>query len=236
MSEAKADIIDIVLWGGTQVGKTTVLATYLCHRPPPWLDTAAPETRATLRHFAVIWNALRRNELRPGTIREEYYLVRRKDGRLIRFRDMKGGNTGDTSKNEADFEALRKANALILFIQWPKHGSTLDVIAVENALLFASHCPRVMAITKVEGFLTPEKLTLFSLSPVQVAREMGLSLDFVELLQHIPPSDIVPLSVYGYSEDDYPAHYRDEFGRFVPWYIKPRNVALPFERVLEELD
>lgn len=235
MSEAQADIIDIVLWGATYVGKTTILATYLCHRPPSWLDTAASETVATLRHFTHIWNALRRNELPPGTLREEHYLVRHKDGRLIRFRDMKGGNTADPMKNEADFEALRKADAIILFVEWPSKGAALDVIAVENALLFAGHCPRVMAITKVEGFLTPEKLTLFSLNPVGVARELELSPAFIDLLEHIPPSDIVPLSVYGYSADDYPAHYRDEFGRFVPWYIKPRNIALPFERVLEEL-
>lgn len=238
MNEANGEIVNVVLWGFSQAGKTTVLATYLCNLEcqPEWLDAGAQETIATLLKLTPVWNALQRNELPPPTVAaEEFYLVRHKDGRLIRFRDMRGGNTSDPANNIADVEALRRADALILFVEWPSRTAVLNVIAVGNARLFARNCPTALAVTKVESFLTPEKLARFSLSPLSVAEEMSLDRDFVQILRSVPAADIAPVTVYGYSEDDYPAHYRDEFGRFVPYYVRPRNVALPFERALRSL-
>lgn len=238
MNQANGEIVNVVLWGASQAGKTTVLATYFCNLEcqPKWLDVGAQETVSTLVKLAPIWNALQRNELPPTTlVAEEFYLVRHRDGRLIRFRDMRGGNTENPANNMADVEALRKADALILFVEWPSRTAVLNVIAVGNARLFSGNCPKALAVTKVESFLTPEKLVRFSLSPLAVAEEMSLDRDFVQILKSVPAADIAPVTVYGYLEDGYPAHYRDEFGRFVPYKVGPRNVALPFERALGNL-
>jgi hypothetical protein len=238
MSESNEKPIDVVLWGDTQVGKTTTLATYLCHAAsqPSWLDRGAPETISTLLQLSGVWTALRRNELPGGTHNAKLYSVRHKDRRLFRFRDMKGGNAGEPADSKEDFNALQDADALIVFVKWPEGNTAPDLIAVENLLRFARHCPRALAVTKVESYLTPEKLTEFSMNPISVAVEMNLNHDFIEILEHFSAYEIAPVSVYGYSTtEDYPAHYQDEFGRFVPWKVRPVNVALPFKCALGSL-
>lgn len=234
MSEQDENVLDVVLWGASQVGKSTLLAAYLCRHKPAWLDGGAPETHETLDQLSTIWNALRENRLPPATTSARSYHVRHRDGRLVRFRDMQGGNTSDLARNKEDAEALRSADAILVLIEWPGPRTALDVIAAETALRYADNRPLIFVITKVECFLTQEKLVLFSLNPVGVAEELNLPQDFVELLNSVPPSDIIPVSVYGYS-NGYPAHYRDEFGRLVPRFIRPHNIILPFERALESL-
>jgi hypothetical protein len=235
MSKQDAAVLDIVLWGASQVGKSSLLAAYLCRYRPAWLDMSAPETHETLDLLSSIWNALRENRLPMATIiSASVYRVRHKDGRLISFRDIVGGNAADLARHKEDAEALRQATARIVLVQWPGQHTVSDLIAAETALRYADGRPLIIVITKVECYLTQEKLALFSLNPVEVAEELDLPPDFIELLNSVSPSDIIPVSVYGYS-NGYPAHYRDEFGRLVPRFIKPHNVALPFERALESL-
>jgi hypothetical protein len=234
MSDRDGSILNIILWGASQVGKSTLLASYLCRHKPEWLDLNAPETQETLDQLSSVWNALRENRLPPATVSARLYEVRHKDGHLIHFRDMKGGNAADLARNKEDAAALRQASALMILAEWPGQRTVSDVIAAETALRYAGNRPLVVVITKVECFLTQEKLALFSLNPVSVAEQLDLPPDFVDLLKSVPASDIIPVSVYGYS-GGYPAHYRDEFGRLVPRFIKPHNIVLPFERALESL-
>lgn len=238
MSEDNEKNVDVVLWGDTQVGKTTALATYLYHdrSRAGWIDRSAPETLTTMLQLSSIWNALRSNEFPQGTLNAKLYPVRHRDRRLFRFRDMRGGNAGEPAKSKEDVDALMGADALIVFVQWPERDTVSQLLAVEHLLNFAPDCPRALAVTKVESYLTPERLTQFSMSPVRVASEMGLNRDFVQILERFSSYEIAPVSVYGYSEqDDYPAHYQDEFGRYVPWQIRPVNIALPFQCALGTL-
>lgn len=224
--------LDIVLWGGQQVGKSTLLAAYLCHAPPSWVDFTDPETHTAIDGLSEIWNFLRTNRIPPATLDKQIYPVRHKQGPLIRFRDMKGGNASDLARNRGDAEALRRADALMILMEWPgSHRTVLDLVAAETALRSAVSCPMVVVITKAECYLTREKMALFSITPLEVAEEMKLPPDFIDFLRRVQAADIIPVSVYGYA-GEYPAHYRDEFGRLVPRYIKPLNITLPFERAL----
>jgi hypothetical protein len=225
-------ILDIVLWGGQQVGKSTLLAAYLCHEPPSWVDFTDPESYTAIDGLSQIWNSLRTNRIPPATLDKQIYTVRHQRGPLVRFRDMKGGNASDLARNREDAEALRRADALMILMEWPgSHRTVLDIVAAETALRSASHCPIVVVITKAECYLTREKMALFSITPLEVAEEMKLPPDFIDLLRRVHAADIIPVSVYGYA-GEYPAHYRDEFGRLVPRNIKPLNITLPFERSL----
>jgi hypothetical protein len=240
MSEDNEKQVNVVLWGDTQVGKTTALATYLCHDEsrPDWIDHGAPETFATMLQLSTIWNSLRSNELQQATLNAKLYSVRHKDQRLFHFRDMRGSNAGEPVRGEEDIREMRRADALIVFIQWPEGNTVSQLLAVEHLLNFAlaRDCPRALAVTKVESYLTPERLTEFSLNPVRVASEMDLDRDFIRILRRFNSYEIAPVSVYGYSErDGYPAHYQDEFGRYVPWQIRPVNVDLPFRCALGPL-
>ena len=225
--------VEVVLWGGREVGKSTLLAAYLCHEPPKWVDLNDQETRATIDLLgSEVWNFLRTNRVPIATNNPQFYPVRHKTGSRIRFRDMKGGNASDLARNKEDAEALRRADAVMILLEWPgSHRTVLDLLAAETALRSAHHCPLVVVITKAESYLTRERLALFSMSPLETAAGMELPPDFVEFLRRVPAADIVPVSVYGYA-GEHPAHYRDEFGRLVPRHIRPINVSLPFERAL----
>lgn len=233
MSTDKDRPLDIVLWGAPQVGKSTLLATYLCRHPPSWLDKSAPETQETIDELTAIWNTLLMNRLPVASLEAKYYPLRRRDGRLIRFRDMKGGNVIDMARNREDAAAMRQADGVLMMVEWPGQRSVQNQIAADGARRYADS-KSVLVVTKVECFLTQEYTAKFSLAPMNVAQELGLADEFLELLQAMSPSNIVPVSVYGYN-DGSPAHYRDEFGRLVPQNIKPYNVALPFERLLVSL-
>ena len=240
--------IDVVLWGASQVGKTTALAAYLCHQPQStenandqhneWLDRQADETVATLKWLnRFCWNYLRKNLRPPSTIVPQFFKVKHADGRLIRFRDMKGGHAVDPTHAESDldYEAVRNASALIYFVEWPGQRIVNDLIAVEQGKLYAPDCPSVLAVTKVECFLSPAQFGRFFHDPIRVAVEMKSPAGFIQILNGIPPDNIFPISVYGYSEEGFPAQYYDEFGRLVPQNIKPVGVDSLFERVLKGL-
>ena len=55
------------------------------------------------------------------------------------------------------------------------------------------------------------------------------------LFERVEPEWVFAITVYGYSASGRPAHFRDEFARYVPWNIAPVSVATPFEQMLEAL-
>jgi hypothetical protein len=235
-----SEVRDIVLWGASQVGKTTALAAFLSHRPPSWLDTSAEESQKTLVDLGEIWNMLQRNQLPPPNAIPLHYEVRSHKGSILRFRDMRGGDaeTFAGEQREANLQALREAAGVMLFVSWPGDGRTEGVIAARNALRQLGRQARalVLVLTKVEAYLSFYQLASFRIKdPLEVARELPLSAPFVDLLRELPPAAIFPITVYGYSEEGHPAHYLDEFGQLVPWNIRPHFVELPFNHVVEGL-
>lgn len=232
--------LDFILWGASQVGKTTALATYLCRNreKPEWLDRNAEDSYETIKLLSKVWTHLRKNLLPPATVSAQFYSLRHKDGRRIRFRDMRGGyavNPFQEEEGKEDIDALKKAAGMIVFIEWPGQRIVHDNIAFETARLFAGGYPFTLAITKVECHLLPEQVSLFFHDPLGMAKDMNLSPSFIEILRLARPNRIFPLSVYGYSAEGLPAHYRDEFGRLVPQNIKPYGVDMPFDSLLNEV-
>jgi hypothetical protein len=225
--------LDIILWGESQVGKTTSLAAYLCDEKSSWIDHAAPETQSSVAELSPVWRTLRQNRLPSGTTLPRPYSVRLRDRRLLSFRDMKGGDAGNLAAE--DLAALQRAAGLILLTTWPGERDVTNAIAVEQALRFVRdrQLPLALMVTKVEGYLKIEQLGLFLLNnPLEEARKLGaLPESFLRLLALVPPQSIFFTSVYGYA-NGYPAQYRDEFGRLVPSSIQPKNVAAPFDHVI----
>jgi hypothetical protein len=231
---------DIVLWGASQVGKTTALAAYFCHRPPAWLDTGAEESQRTLLALGETWNMLQRNQLPPPSLTPLHYEVRSRHGGMVRFRDMRGGDaeTLGGRDRDANLRALREAAAVMLFVSWPGDGRTDGLIAARNALRQLGRHDRavVLVLTKVEAYLPFFQLARFRIQdPIEVARDLPSPAPFLDLLRELPPAAIFPITVYGYSLEGHPAHYLDEFGQLVPWNIRPHFVELPFNHVLEGL-
>ncbi len=227
---------DIILWGASQVGKTTALATYFCHRPPSWLDVRAPASQKTLVELGGIWNRLQRNQLPGPSLKWTYYETCNRQGSTLRFRDMVGGNAENVAGQ--DLDELLKAAGVLLFLSWPGDGRTDGVIAVHNALrqIGRDQRPVALVLTKAETYLRADQLARFRIEdPLEIARDLGVAGPFRDLLRDMPPAAIFPVTVYGYSPQGHPAHYLDELGRLVPWHVRPHFVDLPFNYVLEGL-
>jgi hypothetical protein len=176
--------LDIILWGDTQAGKTTALTAYLCQDPrkPDWLDRKAEETSQTLQALsAKYWRRLKLNQLPAGTLNAEFFPLKHKDGRLIRFRDMRGGDAVDLERVE-DRQALQQAAALLIFVEWPNQRIAPNYLAFENALRFTA-CPFALVITKIESYLTPEQAMLFMEDPLGLAQRLKVGESFISLLK-----------------------------------------------------
>ena len=232
----------VVLWGASQVGKTTTLAAYLGKYRPTWIDRQGDrETRDVIRNFQKIWTSLRQNQLIGGTIESSEFILRRDDGSQVCFLDIKGGNSQDLTRHDDDAEALANAHGAIIFVEWPGVGSVTSQIALENALLeIKPDIPTALVITKCECYIELSRFAGFSLDPIGYAKENGLPEDLIEIMLIFQEDrinrKIFPISVYGWSKDNKrPAHFYDEFGRLVPWNIRPSHVDRPFDYVLSTL-
>jgi hypothetical protein len=86
-----------------------------------------------------------------------------------------------------------------------------------------------IVITKVERYLAPEQVLHFTQNPIGMAKKMKAGESFIRLLENTPLNRVFPISVYGYSAGNFPAHYRDEFGRLLPQNINPpASFGLPY--------
>jgi len=235
---------EIVMWGETRVGKTTALAAALCRRPPRWLDASKRESIDSISELTPIWTALERNRVPPGTPHATTYAIRHQDGRLLRFRDMRGGNAGTLAGD--DLAAIESAAALMIFISWPGAGYVKELAAAMNPLRIYRNRPTALVITKIDCFLTIEEAAVLTLSPdperlrsLRLSRaargEARVPAAFTEFVSLFQPRATFPVSVYGYRDGSYPAHYPNEFGRLVPWEIAPLNVERPFDYIVSEL-
>lgn len=235
MSETVKNTIDIVLWGETTAGKTTALAAYFCHQTPDWVDVQDHETLATLVRLRTLWNELQSNRVPIGTVQHQYYCFRnRKTNDLLRFRDMRGGNSGNL--NQQDLDDLQRSNAVMFFAQWSEQNTMVDCKAIRNALAHSHGKPQMLVITKAESFLRPDEFLSFHADPLGKGQEKNLPDSLLKLIQNTPCllKNVFPISVYGFDKG-YPAVFRDEFGRLVPSSPSPCFVDLAFKHLRELL-
>jgi hypothetical protein len=230
----------IAFWGASQVGKTTTLAAYLGKYRPQWIHRDDEETRKTVRAFQQVWSTLQRNRLASGTTMESNYVLRHRDGCAVQFRDMRGANSRDLVAHGADADALARADAVMIFLEWPGARAADSRAAIDNALQELSPGrPTALLITKCEGHLTAGEFASFADDPLGFARRKSSPPDLSELLEsfvaHFREGALFPITVYGWNGGR-PAHFYDEFGRLVPWYIRPALVDRPFEHILNRLD
>ena len=228
---------EIVLWGRSQVGKTTWLAACFSALMLEWLQLHDDRTAQTRAQLLALWNRLISNQLVSGTMAEQYYSVLHSSGAEIRFRDMRGENSQDPAQNQQDTTALRNASAALVFVEWPGRAEVKDSIAVNGALALTRRDPPLpvgLVVTKCENHLDSRSLARFASDPRRFASEGGVPRPLAELIERFETHTVFPLTVYGFAESgDRPAHFRDEFGRLVPWGIRPFLVGAPLEWAVE---
>jgi hypothetical protein len=229
----------IVLWGGSQVGKTTTLAAYLGKYRPKWIQRKTEASRKTIGAFLEVWSKLRNNRWARGTQEARSFELLHQEGLSLSFRDMRGGNASVVWDSEEDSEALESADAAMLFVEWPDPTTAHRLHAALDALQVVSRdCPAALVITKCEAFWSPEDFPLFALDPFDHIGDQEFPQDLADLMEefaeHCSDGAVFPITVYGWYEG-LPANFYDEFGRQVPWNIRPSYVERPFEYIIDRL-
>ena len=243
LDKAQTKSFTVALWGGSQVGKTSVLAAYLghLHEYNDWIDTTHEPSNNAKHVFVEIWNRLISNQLVSGTVEASNFELRHKEGWSVQFRDMKGGLSYVASTPTEDTRALQSADAAMLFVEWPGPGTENRLRPALDALhLLQKHLPVALVITKCEGYLTKLQLRDFASDPIKFASKNSIPSQLAELLNlfkrefRSEGADIFPVTVYGW-HNDRPALFLDEFGRNVPWRIDPIFVYAPFIHIIDSL-
>jgi hypothetical protein len=224
----------IALWGAPSVGKTSALAAYAgsvaANGAGEWIDSD-PTTAETMRALLQTWSRFGHNQLTLATSQAfEYRLRHKKSGRMVIFRDIRGGSSTALDE-EPDFTEFLSADAKMLFVAWPR-GDNQDLLPLNTALVATAAPERsVLVLTKVEMHLRVEEVGLFLYDPIGRAEKYGFPQGLIRMMRAFR-GPIVPVSVFGYRTDGLPAAYMDELGRMLPWGVSPLNVEMPFEHVL----
>lgn len=226
----------VALWGYTQAGKSTALATYLYGIQPGW---AAPlHSEAALKSLQRIHAELANGALPSGTQQATEYAVPRRAGGDVLFRDSKGGNLVYVGHDDADTAFFVGADAAAVFVQWPGWPGDNNTMCTAALRAVESSPPDqrlALVVTKVESFLPRRDWAPFMRDPADYARGRGLPAAFVRLLEALPKAQVFATTVFGYSEDGLPNHRQDEFGRYLPVDPRPCGVAEPFDFLLAGL-
>ncbi|MGC3970367.1 MAG: hypothetical protein QM775_24450 [Pirellulales bacterium] len=226
----------LLLWGATQAGKTTLITSALMHQAdslPPLFDRT--ESRDALVEKGIMQGMHRLLEGRPiaSTTSDTIDITLTIDrGASLRLRDIRGGIVVDGT----EFKRWAHEVDGILFIVecgGPRHAQQMAAVNSLLSLVSKDQVKIGLAITKCERILCPSD------SAWNAEFECWRQPGFQELWRPFESTlkafgDAVwPVSAFGYDEDR-PACVLTEFGRLLPYGVRPKNVCLPLRWFLRE--
>jgi hypothetical protein len=222
----------LLLWGETQVGKTTLLAAGLLANPEllPTVDwTAHPDDACqdVVRH----WGQLRRNELIEATVQVRTLNLLLGNGNTVIIEDIRGGSVREPF-GEA-FPSLKQAGGVLFVTQWKGRDVARHMEAIEVGLQLCQNKKVGLAFTKCEAWLDADDPHWDA--PPGWWREHARWDGREEKVLEKFGAQVWPTSAYGFDPDGRPACLLGEFGQVMPYRVSPRNVARPFAWFLQEL-
>lgn len=225
---------NILIWGHTQVGKTTLLSTAFYDNPSriQVIDRRA-SGRAMSQTLLPTWERLRVGELTVPTAAEFLDLsLQTHNGEQVSIRDVKGHITSQMHRDDVS-QHVGNANAVIFVVEWGARELQRQMNAIDGAWPLCSQLPTALLLTKCELSL--------SIDDPAWERKPGWWEDrrvwrhYKETLSRFGDS-VWPCSAYGYNKNSgRPAVILGEFGQVFPYMIKPQGVAEPFEYILRQL-
>jgi hypothetical protein len=224
----------IVLWGGTQVGKTALLASALFY-PDPRMTQLCRDTADGSRyeHLSDTWNRLRTNRvLIPTAALETGISLQLANGEEIELSDVRGGIT--SRMNELGVRQILESSDAVLFLaEYDSQGRSGQMGAIEIARALVRDKPTALALTKCERFLKYED-PRWDHEPGWL-KDTPLWSTFQHQLEYFHET-AWPTSVFGYAEPEkWPAVILGEMGQILPFRIQPRNAAKPLLYLLRKL-
>jgi GTPase SAR1 family protein len=222
----------ILLWGSTNVGKTSLLTLALKSSEVSKLKLDLQRSAGALR--ALNWRYDRLRTQLPMEPTSEGYVdleLTAGDGGRFRICDVRGGITHHVDTDAVD--RIQSAAVVLFFVAWGTRDIEKQLRAVRAGAALCLDKPRGLVFTKCETKLDEH-------DPCWAAPAGWWQCDpelvpYADVLSGFGDS-IWPTSCFGYHEvTGYPAVILGEFGQPMPWQIHPRQVHRPFEWALREI-
>ncbi len=222
----------LVLWGATQVGKTTLLASGLLsgtNRLPgiDW-EASIESVEGVVRER---WRRLKRNMPILATERMEDVTLFFDNGGHLVIRDIQGGLTGQTDKLHVQ-ELLKEADGILVVMEWMGANLEEQMNAVEIAATIFSNRLIGLAFTKCERELRAND-PRWNAEPGWWNNERTYG-EFSGVLERFGGA-VWPTSAFGFDKNGRPACVLGEFGQLLPYGVRPRAVNEPFEWFFREM-
>jgi hypothetical protein len=232
----------LLMWGATQVGKTTLLAFGLLHqwslRPSINWGLSADASRNEARGDVVAklhrhYQGMARNRLGSPTLDRTDFTLVFDSGAHLKVRDIKGAQSRDPFEEEMLRHPAPRQGVLFM-MEWAGDKIGEQMSAVHSGLMLCQSTRQ-----KVGLIITKCELELDDQDPAWRCRP-GWWRDqpWLQPYQGIVSlfgNQVWATSTYGYDEGGRPCCVLDEFGRVMPYNLQPRNVGAPFRWVFQEL-
>lgn len=223
----------LLLWGDTQVGKTTLLTTAV----GPCADCISAIDRGrSAKALASLYPELRRLRTQRLTQATSSYhidleLVLR-DGKPARVRDVQGGITRSVHEDHVA-ERLSGASVVLFVMEWKARDVENQLNAIRGGWDYSQGARRGLVFTKCETYLDEDD-EAWDARPGWWEEDEGLA-PYYDLIARFGPA-VWPTSSFGFDKDTgYPAVILGEFGQPLPYRIRPLNVHRPFEWAFEQM-
>lgn len=220
----------ILLWGDTQVGKTTLLACAFYHgrRFPQiaWRESADSINMILGEH----WQRLKDNRWVLATAEKRVdLLLTLNGGGWLQISDVQGGLTGRLGQIP---QQLKSADAVLFFVDWTASEMGRQMAAIETAWNFVMDLPTGLVFTRCErGFAADDPAWKADRHWWRTGRWAAHN----RVIERFGDS-VWPTSAYGYAGDTrLPAMVLGEFGELLPYRITPKRVQEPFEWIFKQL-
>lgn len=228
-----ADLPTLLLWGDTQVGKTTFLTTALglCVDELAAIDRMK-SARALSGLFPDVRKLRTQRLTQPTAVLHIDLEIDLAEGRRVRVRDVQGGITRSVQEQSVA-ERVEDADVILFLVEWRARDIENQMNAIFGAWNLSERARRGLVFTKVEMHLEEGD------PPWQALPHWWNSEEWLRpyeaMLQKFGEA-VWPISNYGYdSNTGYPAVILGEFGQELPYRIKPCNVHRPFQWAFEHL-
>lgn len=221
------------LWGATQVGKTTLLATALFQDDSPLAPLVRADLSGSVNHNLFdVYRRLMTNQWVVPTAGSLAVRLTGSDGTRIEFVDVSGGGTLEMQDPESR-NIVRGLDGVLFFVEYGGLETGSQMLAVDAAMLELGDKPCALALTKCECHLQSESDVWDS--PAGWLQDTPLWSAHQRTLQKFE-GRAWPTSAFGYDEaTGLPAVILGEMGQLLPFRIQPRNVAHPLAWVLNRL-
>ena len=228
----------VLLWGHTQVGKTSFLSSSLCGEEGEKLAGRFPtyDKKANFQNLSRLAASFRilksGQKLAPTNAATALdFNLDFTDKTRITFQDIKGGLVGDLENNEGIRQDVEKADVLLCLIQWNSPYIVRELNAIQAILPYFRKKIGLVFTKAEKGLSHDDPSWEANAGWWKRCSWLEEKHDLIERFEE----RVWPVSCYGYQEDGTPSLMLGEYGMLIPYNVRPKNVLSPILWALETI-